>query len=423
MRPSTPINFASMPNGMPAFAGKTIFVNITNAIKRVSCPRRRASHFLVFFLGIFLFQNACAAEPMRAVQADIDYIYDPDAAQTERNLNAFVDRIAEIHPAAVFLQAFADPKGTGLTSQTYFPNRQLSMRADMFGRVVQALKARTNVKVFGWLPVLSFDLGEHATRVHTWSPETNKAEIDPKAYHRVSPFDVAARERIIEIYEDMAKAAPIDGILFHDDAMLSDFEDASPQALKAYKSAGLPDNIKTLRSDPATLKRWTDLKTAILINFTKVLTIHARHYRPNLLTARNMYAPVMLDPQSRAWFAQDYEQFLKAYDFTAIEAMPRMEKIADEHSHDWLESLVAICAEQPHGLERTVFELQTVDWNLAAEGKDRAISEETLGSQMRLLAQKGALNFAYYPDDFMTDTPKLALLRDNFSLQPEQRVP
>jgi biofilm PGA synthesis lipoprotein PgaB len=367
--------------------------------------------------------SAAAQEPMRAVQADLDYVYDQDPTQTERNLDLLVERIAAIHPAAVFLQAFADPKGTGLASEVYFPNRQLQMRADLFGRAVQELKARTHVKVFGWLPVLSFQLGDTATLVHAWSPATGSVEPDPKAYRRVSPFDVAARARIIQIYQDMAKAAPIDGILFHDDATLSDFEDATPAALKAYTAAGLPASIEAIRADAATMKAWTDFKIDVLIALTKRLATEARRFRPSLLTARNIYAPVVLDPQSSAWFAQDYDKFLSAYDYTAIEAMPRMEKIADDESHDWLKQLVATSAAHPDGLRRTIFELQTVDWNLAAEGKERAIPDETLGAQMRLLARQGAVNFGYYPDDFVTDTPKIALLLKDFSLQTDQRTP
>jgi biofilm PGA synthesis lipoprotein PgaB len=359
---------------------------------------------------------AAAARPMRAVQADLDYIYDNDPAQTERNIDLFVERIAEIQPAAVFLQAFADPKGTEIASATYFPCRHLPMRADLFGRVVRELKDRTQVKVFGWLPVLSFDLGDKVTLVHAWSPATAAAGIDPKAYRRVSPFDAAARARITAIYEDMAEAAPIDGLLFHDDATLSDFEDASPAALKAYRRAGLPGSIKALRADPATLQAWTNFKTDTLIAFTKTLAAHARRIRPALLTARNIYAPLMLDPRSDAWFSQDYDKFLAAYDYTAVEAMPRMEKIADSASSDWLRKLVATSAEHPGGLPRTIFELQAVDWNLAAAGKQRAISGDTLGAEMRLLSRQGAMNFAYYPDDFVTDTPKLELLRQDFSL-------
>jgi poly-beta-1,6-N-acetyl-D-glucosamine N-deacetylase len=376
----------------------------------------------VLFLAPFFIASA-AAEPMRAVQVDLDYVYDQDPAQTERNLDALVERIAAIHPAALFLQAFADPKGSGLASQTYFPNRQVPMRANLFGEAVQAFKERTNVKVFGWLPVLSFDFGDKVALVEAWDPATGNAAPDAKAYRRASPFDQIARTRIAEIYEDMALSAPIDGILFHDDATLSDFEDASPAALKAARAAGLPGSVKDLRADAKTLKAWTNFKTGALIKFTKILASHVRRYRPDILTARNIYAPVMLDPQSRAWFAQDYDKFLKAYDYTAVEAMPRMEKIADADAEDWLKKLIGAGARRAAGLQRTVFELQAVDWNLAAEGKQRAIPAETLAAELRVLTEAGAQNVAYYPDDFVTDTPKLALLRKDFSLQTGTQTP
>lgn len=44
--------------------------------------------------------------------------------------------------------------------------------------------------------------------------------------------------------KDLAKSATFDGILFHDDATLSDYEDASPDAMKAYASIGLTEKFK-----------------------------------------------------------------------------------------------------------------------------------------------------------------------------------
>lgn len=360
-----------------------------------------------------------ATKPMRAIQADLDYVYDEDPTQTERNIDLFVERVAEIQPTAVFLQAFANPKGDGLASELYFPNHSLPVRADLFGRVVSELKERTHVAVYGWLPVLSFALNDNIPLVQAWSA-SGTVEPDQKAYRRVSPFNAEARTKIAQIYEDMAKAAPIDGVLFHDDAMLSDFEDASPDALKVYKAAGLPASIEALRADPKTFKAWTNFKTDYLIAFTKKLTAHTRQYRPFLVTVRNIYAPVVMDNQSATWFAQDYDKFLKAYDYTAVEAMPRMEKVADDEAASWMQKLVSVSTDHSNALSHTVFELQSVDWNLAAQGKDRAIDDETLGAEMRQLVRQGAMNFGYYPDDFVTDTPKLALLRKDFSLQTDQ---
>jgi hypothetical protein len=42
---------------------------------------------------------------------------------------------------------------------------------------------------------------------------------------------------------------------------------------------------------------------------------------------------------------------------------------------------------------------------------------------MRLLARNGALNFGYYPDDFVTDTPRADQLHRDFSLQAYPYLP
>ena len=67
------------------------------------------------------------------------------------------------------------------------------------------------------------------------------------------------------LYEDLARNAPFAGLLFHDDALLSDFEDASAPALAAYARAGLPDSIAAIRADPEAMRRWTRFKTDALI--------------------------------------------------------------------------------------------------------------------------------------------------------------
>ena len=62
-------------------------------------------------------------------------------------------------------------------------------------------------------------------------------------YIRLSPFSADARQTIREIYQDLAKSSSFNGILFHDDVTLSDYEDASPDALKAYAKQGLPTDL------------------------------------------------------------------------------------------------------------------------------------------------------------------------------------
>src|SRR3546814_11906647 len=73
--------------------------------------------------------------------------------------------------------------------------------------------------------------------------------------------------------------------------MLSDFEDAGPQALAAYQAAGLPGSIKALRADPGTLHAWTRLKSQYLVDFTTKLADRVRAIRgPQIKPARNIFA-------------------------------------------------------------------------------------------------------------------------------------
>ncbi len=355
---------------------------------------------------------------VRVVQVDLDYVYDPDPAQQERNLDRLVQRIFNMRISTVFLQAFADPDGSGLVREVYFPNRVLPMRADLFNRVSWQLRTRARVQVFAWMPVLAFDFGDTVDTTLAWNPKSGAAERDPQAYHRVSLFDIEARRKILMLYEDLSSHGPFEGLLFHDDALLSDFEDASPAARVAYVRAGLPASIAAIRADPETMRRWTRFKTDALIEFTDELTAQARLYRSPLLTARNIYAMPVLDPRAEEWFAQNLDRFLDSYDYTAIMAMPLIENVPADDTDKWLQRLVATVATRPQGLKRTIFELQAVDWRkqMGDTGTNK-IPTETLVHQMRLMLRLGALNFGYYPDDFIAGHPDERLLHRAFSLQ------
>ena len=95
---------------------------------------------------------------MRVAHVDLDYVYDPDPAQTDRNLGELVQRILDMQINTVFLQAYSDPSGDGLVRSVYFPNRWLPMRADLFNRAAWQLHNRANVMVYAWMPVLAYDL-------------------------------------------------------------------------------------------------------------------------------------------------------------------------------------------------------------------------------------------------------------------------
>lgn len=348
----------------------------------------------------------------RVVHVDLDYIYDPDPVQQEKNLGILLDRIKDMHITTVYLQAFADPDGDGVAQELYFPNRHLPMRADLFDRVAWQLKTRCGVRVFAWMPVSAFDdpAFPAAWYVHTYDPTTKRTTIDKRAYKRLSIYNSDAKRVIFDIYEDLAKHCYFEGILFHDDAYLSDYEDCSASALEVYKEHGLPADIEALRSDPDTLHQWADFKTDTLIAFTKELAEHTERYRMPIELARNIYAKVIVEPASKNWFAQDFTKFLHSYDYVAIMAMPYMEKAKNPET--WLYDLVKKVQRYPSGLQKSIFELQSVDWN-----KKEKIASESLAKQMRLLQENGARNYGYYPDDFLHDHPRFKVVYRSFSLQ------
>jgi biofilm PGA synthesis lipoprotein PgaB len=223
-----------------------------------------------------------------------------------------------------------------------------------------------------------------------------------------------ARQQITDIYEDLARYAVFQGVLFHDDALLSDFEDAGADALAAYQAAGLGNDIASIRRSPEKLQAWSRYKSQFLTDFTKELTQTVRNIRgPHVKTARNIYAMPILDPNAEEWFAQNLNDFMQTYDWTAVMAMPLMEKVPLKQSNQWLKQLVKTIMAKEGAQDKVLFELQTLDWSKA--GGHEQIPASQLAEWMYQLQMSGARHFGYYPDDFLSNHPDLKTIRPAFS--------
>jgi biofilm PGA synthesis lipoprotein PgaB len=357
---------------------------------------------------VWMLQRRPDRSPVRVAHVDLDYLYDEEAAQMNHNLDVLLERVKSLQINTVYLQAFADPDADGTASAMYFPNRHLPVRADLFNRVAWQLKTRAGVRVYAWMPVLAFDIGgapaPASLRVQSETGDDSAAN----SYRRLSPFNTRARAIVREIYEDLAAHASFDGVLYHDDALLSDHEDVSPAALQVYRDAWkLPGSTAEIRADPSLAQRWARLKTRHLIDFTRELTNTVRAMRPDVRTARNLYASVVMEPQSEAWFAQNADEFATTYDYVAVMAMPYMEQATD--AEEWLRTLAARIG--PATRAKTVFELQSRDWRTQTP-----VPTEALVDHMWVLADAGARHFGYYPDDFVGGHPDLGLVFPAMSL-------
>ena len=358
-------------------------------------------------------QHLLAQGPQRVVQVDLDYVYDSDPQQMDRNLGQLIERIKAMQISTVYLQAFADPDGDGIADALYFPNRFLPVRADLFNRVAWQLKTRAGVRVYAWLPVLGFATSNQDLLVKSWQPEQKIAACDPDDYKRLSPFVPEVQDMVKGIYADLGRHADFDGLLFHDDALLSAFEDAHPAAMAWRQAHGLSHEPDALWNNDDELRNWVRLKTEYLIDFTRELADAVRVFRPEIKTARNLYARAALGLEGEMRFSQNLESFLNNYDYTALMAMPYLEGAAD--SEAWLGDLVTAVTRVPGGLKKTVFELQSVDWR----GEKTPVPTKILSRQMRELQRLGAVNFGYYTDDFLNDHPAAKPLHQDFSINTE----
>lgn len=320
---------------------------------------------------------------VRAVQVDLDYIYDPNPTQQERNLSSLLDRIKSLHPTQVWLQAFADPDGSGSPSAVYFPTHALPMRADLFARVAWQLRTRCGVEVYAWMTSLAWQLPNKSLQAQL---QINpKPGVRPEAPVRLNPFIPETRKIVGEIYEDLGRAAPVSGILFSDDAVLRDTDELGPGS-----PAPGPE------------------RTQALIQFTNELADHVRHWSPELATVRNLFPEPVIHHNAELWYAQSLPAFLSNYDIVALMAMPELENI--RNSDRWLSRLVRRVANNPNGLKGTVFEVQSVDWR-----SQKPVPTRLFTRRLQLIKKKGALHLAYYPDDLQKDNPALKDLIPVFS--------
>lgn len=386
-------------------------IQALNSINRTLIDANPSEQVLVSILS-----NKLAHDQQRVVHVDLDYLYDQDAVQMAKNLDALVERIKSLAPTTVYLQAFADPDGDGTADALYFQNRHLPVRADIFSRVARQLNTRAGVNVYAWMPVLAYDLPDKALQAKL-SVKALGAKTHPGTYRRLSPFSPEARTLIKEIYEDLSIYAQFQGIIFHDDATLSDEEDNSLFSLEVYQQQWqLPRSIAQINANSTQKAQWISLKSRWITDFTMELAEIVKHNQPGLKTARNLYASTMLNPQSEAWLAQNYVDFLSHYDYTVVMAMPKMEKVANANA--WLVSLVQQAKRTPKGISKTIFELQSFDWI-----SKQPIQDSVLTEQLSLLLRNDAQHIGYYTDDFIHNQPHLENIRPYMSAREFPYLP
>lgn len=355
---------------------------------------------------------------IRAMQVDLDPVYDPDMDRMDKNLGRLIDRLVAMGVNTVFLQAFADPEGTGNIESVYFQNSVLPVRADFFSHAVHQMAIRS-MTVYAWMPVLSIEIPDSDLNEKLKVREYRDGKIVPSTswYRRLTPFSKETSELVGQLYEDLASHSQIHGILFQDDAYLTDYEDFHPDAINKYtEHFGREVITEDMKEDTVLPGEWARYKTRVLIDFTDSLKQRVRKYRPAALFARNLYGTVMENPDAERWFAQDYELFLENYDQVVVMAYPQMEE--ERSPSKWLLNISAVAKRMPHALDKTVFKIQTYDWR-----KEEWIDEGILLEELRDVLSSGGRHLAYYPDDYRDDRPALNKIRLEMSTKAYPFIP
>jgi biofilm PGA synthesis lipoprotein PgaB len=398
-----------------AFTLEEGFARIENldAVNRNLIENTSMEHF------IRTLKDPLGSKPtIRAMQVDLDLIYDSDREQMDQNLGRLIDRLVAMDVNTVFLQAFADPQGNGNVKSVYFHNSVLPVRADFFSHAVHQMIIRA-MTVYAWMPTMSIELPDNEMNERLKVHERREGEIGPSTswYRRLTPFSKETAGLFKKLYRDLASHSQIHGILFQDDGYLNDREDFHPSAVEHYKKHFGRDMMAENFDDSVDLaQKWSRYKTEALIDYTKTLMQGVREFRPVTLFARNLYASLMDQPESESLFAQNYELFLSNYDHVVVMAYPQMEEV--KKSSKWLKNLVSIAGASPQGLEKTVFKIQTYNWR-----KEAWIDDGILLQELRDILSSGGKHLAYYPDNVFEDEPALDKIKLEMSTRTYPFIP
>jgi len=339
-------------------------------------------------LALFLKRQGDEDPPMRAAWVNIDRIYDPaNPRQLDTNVRFFIDRFNRLGINTVFIQAFS---GAGSVEAVYFHTGAVPVKAPVLDHIARRCRDE-GIYVYAAMPTLA-----------TYGLAKSKEEAvtgagDKERYPRATPFSDTVRQTLRDMYSDLATYTFLDGVIFMDDAYLSDSEDFSPAAGQAFlANFGQPLTPEALK-DARTAAEWARIKTNLLTDMTLELSKAVLQFRPYAKFARTIYPEALTDKNARKNYAQDYQQFLASYDFTVIPATHFTVKGAPPTAQ-WASETAAAALREPAGKEKLIFLLQTFDWE-----KKRWVSDKELKETTKVLLDRGIKYFAFYPDTMFNE--------------------
>lgn len=330
--------------------------------------------------------DAWNSPPIRMAQIDIDALYDPDPRVFKQNIQNMLDRMRDNRITLAAVQAFADPDGDGNVDGVYFYNHEVPVVADVFNTVTNAL-LQDNINTVAWLPCLTYQTFAAAD-----GSNLIQAKGEKGWYKRVTPFDPSLEPKLTALFRDLSHYTAVTGVLLQDDLYMNDFEDYSPYGQAAYRQAFGKELSSLDKNDSMQMQAWTQLKTKRLTDLSLAAAAAFKENRPNATIMRDLYSEPVYNSESEEWFAQNYQDSLKNYDYTVVMAYPYMDKEKDPYL---FLNKVSLAMQKLGGNDKTIIKIQSYDWD-----KEQWLDGKTFNEQIAVLKKAGTRNIGYYPDTY-----------------------
>ncbi len=329
--------------------------------------------------------------PMRAVQIDLDDLYDARPAVFSARVDRLVRRVSELGATHAFIEACSDPAGDGRFTAAWFTNHQVFTRADVWGMVAAKL-AQARLHVWARIPTMNLTwvrqrhpewrIVESRTAAPARGPRPGADAFVASAVAawptRLSPDLPDVRRAAIDFVTDLAVYTPIEGVLFDDDAFM-----APGERLAVSRSMDPQARADTIEALLAACRG------------------AVRAWRPDCEFGRSVPAPVVEADGVHAGLSQDFGRIARddglvvvmAYAWAAghgADASAWVGRLGRRAVTRWNAARGAAQTTLPPAAP--VLELQTYDGS-----GDRWIPAARLGSMVAALRRAGVANVGLCP--------------------------
>lgn len=305
-----------------------------------------------------------AIEPVRAIQVDLDDIYNEDIAIQRRNLDFLLDQVKYLAISHVFLKAYSDDNNDGKADSLYFANRRLPVKRDLFNRVAWQLTTRSEVEVFAVMPIYDFEFDSRGL-----IPDHYKFIQNDRSDNRHisdANSNTPDSEQIIKtIFEDLAAYNHFNGILLQDD------------------------------TEDVTAKEAPNSFALILVN-------QIRKYRPTAKSARMLDTTIERMLENTRSISQMVRSDIAPYDYAVLSMSPT------EEDFRRMKKLIRVFP----GIVSKI--IVSISAPIDAQNNSMPMAEIT--TQMRNLQAQGIVNIAYVPGVIMGNEKTFKAIREGISL-------